>query len=201
MNTTSFTIWTQTKQCIIEKQFTRKHSSNIRQWFFKKLNNVLTHFWNRWEHEYLAELPEHQHRKKPATNRPTIQVNDVVLVHDDNLPRSSWKLARVVTLIKSKDDQVRGAIVRTPHSRTLERPINKVFPIEFCEGNEQQTNEARTNRSDRRKRWNAPTNCELVPARRSTTRNAAKTSMLRPGCCWTMNLKYLFELKLFTFIF
>ena len=62
------------------------------------LNKVLEHFWRRWKKEYLLELREsHRHSKHPPkeSNRGTITVGEVVLVHEDNRPRGFWKLAKV----------------------------------------------------------------------------------------------------------
>ena len=64
-------------------------------------------------------------------NHPTISLNDVVLIEEERKPRSTWKMGIVVELIKGKDDNVRGAIVRVPKSNSLiTRPICKLYHIE-----------------------------------------------------------------------
>ena len=49
-------------------------------------------------------------RKKPGTVQ--IAENDVVILHDENLPRSQWRLGRVEKLIRGDRDIVRGAVVK-----------------------------------------------------------------------------------------
>ena len=64
-------------------------------------------------------------------NHPTISLNDVVLIEEERKPRSTWKMGIVVELIKGKDDNVRGAIVRVPKSIFLIiRPVCKLYHIE-----------------------------------------------------------------------
>ena len=65
-------------------------------------------------------------------NRPTISLIDVVLIEEKRKPRSTGKMGIIVELIKGKDDNVRGAIVRVPKSNSLiTRPICKLYHIEF----------------------------------------------------------------------
>ncbi len=40
-------------------------------------------------------------------------LGDVVLIIDDNSPRGTWPIGRVVELIKAKDGVVRSAVVKT----------------------------------------------------------------------------------------
>ena len=63
-----------------------------------------------------------QHNKEP-------QVGDVVLVKDD-LPRGSWKIGRICELRTSQDGQIRSGRVLLPNKKTLNRPLNLLYPIE-----------------------------------------------------------------------
>ena len=75
----------------------------------------------------------HENHKITSTNKnhPTISLNDVVLIEEERKPRSTWKMGIVVELIKGKDDNVRGAIVRVPKSNSLiTRPICELYHIE-----------------------------------------------------------------------
>ena len=57
------------------------------------LSNVIIHFWRRWRVEYLIELRNsHCHSAKNAVPTP-VAVEDMVVVHDEDLPRCLWKLA------------------------------------------------------------------------------------------------------------
>ncbi|XP_041449671.1 uncharacterized protein LOC121404396 [Drosophila obscura] len=52
--------------------------------------------WKRWSEEYLTLL---QQRAKWRTPQPSIQVNDIVCIKDENLPPLKWPLARVIDVI------------------------------------------------------------------------------------------------------
>ena len=67
---------------------------------------------------------QHQHH---------IRLNDIVLIHNENLPRLTWRKGIVVELLKGPDGKMRGAEVRTPNGSILKRPITKLFPIEYFE--------------------------------------------------------------------
>ena len=48
----------------------------------------------------------------------------------DNVPRGSWKLARIVELISGKDGKVRFARVMLPTKRILSHPLSLLYPLE-----------------------------------------------------------------------
>ena len=60
----------------------------------KHLASVLSHFWRRRRTEYLNELREcHRYSTaKKAHLHPTVSPGDIVIIHDDALPRGFWKL-------------------------------------------------------------------------------------------------------------
>ena len=96
-------------------------------------------FWNKFQHCYLAELREHHmyQNKENKANR-SLKVDDVVIVKDDILtPRSSWRIARVKSLIIGRDGNVRGgvlsAISQDGKRTTLTRPLQKLIPLEVTE--------------------------------------------------------------------
>ena len=93
---------------------------------------LLAHFWKRFTTEYLNELREHH---KANSRTATVEIV-VVVVKNENLPRSRWSLGRVTKLIKSGDNEIRGAIVKvSTHARgrssTLKRPIQHLYPVEL----------------------------------------------------------------------
>ena len=58
----------------------------------------------------------------------------MVLVHDDNHPRTFWRLGRVEQLIQGSDGHVRGAVVRVSSktgSTTWRRPLQRLYPLEI----------------------------------------------------------------------
>ena len=101
----------------------------------ERLNSALNHFWVRWRDEYLAELRE-SHRymssNSKTAQRSTISVGDVVIIHDENLPRAFWKLGRVESIMTGRDGEIRAATVRlSSGSGTLHRPVQLLYPLEI----------------------------------------------------------------------
>lgn len=95
------------------------------------LSNVMNHFWRRWRDEYLIELRDsHRHSAKDTVPTP-VAVGDIVVVHDEDLPRGFWKLARVESLVTEADGLVRGATIRVKpkggRSSVLKRPIQGLY--------------------------------------------------------------------------
>lgn len=58
-----------------------------------------------------------------------------MLLFDDSLPRSFWKLVRVAELITDRDGKTRGAVVKVPDRNgqtiTLRRPLQLLYPLEL----------------------------------------------------------------------
>ena len=96
--------------------------------------SLMRTFWRCWRKEYLTNLCEFHNSKKakrPLTGSK-IEVGDVVLVHD-NLPRNQWKLAIVNSLIPGRDGLVRAVRLRMSNGNELQRPIEKLYPLEVSE--------------------------------------------------------------------
>ena len=79
-------------------------------------------FWRRWMREFLPTL---QKRQKWQQVEENIMVNDVVLVCDENLPRSKWPMGRIIALIPSQDSLVRKVKVISG-GNVYERPVHKM---------------------------------------------------------------------------
>lgn len=96
----------------------------------QQVSNVIQHFWERWKKEYVVNLREQHKMESRNSRQPTIQIADVVLIHEEKLPRSMWRMGVVTEIMHGADNQVRGAVVRTKNRSYLKRPINMLFPIE-----------------------------------------------------------------------
>ena len=84
-------------------------------------------FWRRWLKEYLPEMQRRQKWTKPQRN---FAIGDIVLLVDENLPRSSWSLGRIIAVKpNSKESYVQRVVLRTK-STILERPIDKIVFLE-----------------------------------------------------------------------
>ncbi|KAK6028056.1 hypothetical protein OSTOST_05904, partial [Ostertagia ostertagi] len=56
---------------------------------------------------------------------------EIVLIEQDLLPRSAWSYGKVIDLNLSNDGLVRSAKVLTPNGNVLQRPLNKLYPLEI----------------------------------------------------------------------
>ena len=97
----------------------------------KKLNNLLSHFWERWRKEYLVNLRKSREPVTTKSEHPTIQIGEVVIMKEGNLPRSSWRLGRVEELTKGYHNQVTGAHVKVAKTNVVvQRPVSRLYNIE-----------------------------------------------------------------------
>lgn len=94
---------------------------------------MLTHFWQRWQNEYLTTLQE---RKKWRREKQGLKVGHLVLIRDENLPPTQWKLGRIVELIPGSDGLVRNVLIKTAKGE-FKRPVQKicVLPVDSEEKN------------------------------------------------------------------
>ena len=76
-------------------------------------------------------------------NSQKINVNDIVLVYNEMMPRHFWKIAIVTGVLPSRDSQKR-VLVRVAKTNTiLKRPVNKLFRLENTYHDLYQTDKAR----------------------------------------------------------
>ena len=113
-------------------QFVKHKSANTLLETWKKGQQHLQQFWTIWRNEYLQALQErasvrHRTPKVASTNSP--KCNEVVLVKE-NLPRGSWKIAKISSLIEGRDGLIRSAKIKIPSGKILVRPINSLYPLE-----------------------------------------------------------------------
>ena len=79
---------------------------------------------------YIENLRETQ-TLKSNTNSLKINVNDIVLVFYEKVPKRFWRIAIVTRVLPSRNSEIRGAIVGVAKTNTvLKRPVNKLFAVE-----------------------------------------------------------------------
>ena len=82
---------------------------------------------------YVVNLRETQQTSKLNINSLKINVNDIVLVFYEKVPRQGafQRIAIVTPVLPSRDFEIRGAIVRITKTNTiLKRTVNKFFAVE-----------------------------------------------------------------------
>ncbi|XP_046681453.1 uncharacterized protein LOC124368223 [Homalodisca vitripennis] len=95
---------------------------------WQRTQQIAQHFWTRWSKEYLSLL---QQRPKWRSEAANIQLNQLVLLKEDNLPPLKWVTGRVVAVHPGADNRIRVATVKTS-SGTFRRAVNKlcILPLE-----------------------------------------------------------------------
>ena len=99
----------------------KDHDVYVRQ-RWKRVQYLANLFWTRWKKEYLCIL---QPRQKWNTVQRNMQIGDVVLLKDDNLPRNRWSLGVITATEPDKHGLVRSVHVKTQFNQ-LRRPVQKL---------------------------------------------------------------------------
>ena len=80
---------------------------------------------------YVVNLRETERTSKLNINSLKINVNDIVLVFYEKVPRHFWRIAIVTRVLPSRDSEIRGVIVRIAKTNTiLKRPAKKLVAVE-----------------------------------------------------------------------
>lgn len=84
-------------------------SNRLARW--QLTTQITQHFWRRWQREYLSTL---QQRHKWTKSTANVTIGQLVLLRDDLLPPTKWKLARVTGTRPGHDGRVR--VVELKHA-------------------------------------------------------------------------------------
>ncbi|XP_060756589.1 uncharacterized protein LOC132867628 [Neoarius graeffei] len=98
-----------------------------KRWRYRQ--RLLTSLWNSWRKDYLMDLKSAHQCDTPIPT--TLKVGDVILIGEDNMPRQTWKMGRIVELFSGRDGLVRSCTVRTSTGSLLRRPIQLIYPLEI----------------------------------------------------------------------
>lgn len=108
-------------------QFMKEDMYSRKYW--RRVQYLANQFWQRWKKEFLKTLQE---RPKWNKVQRDLQVDDIVIVKDDALPRCQWRLARVTEVMVSHDNRVRRVKVRVgdPNLDKVGKRIHTVSSLE-----------------------------------------------------------------------
>ena len=102
----------------------------------KHHRHLLGQFTRQWRNEYLTSLREHATKNAKRDNDNIgVKVGDIVILKNDTVRRSFWKLAKLEELHPGRDGKVRAATVKVTGAngnsiQRLRRPIQHVIPLE-----------------------------------------------------------------------
>ena len=92
---------------------------------------------------YAVNLRETQRTPKLDINSLKINVTDIVQAFYEKVTKHFWRIAIVTRVLRSRDSEIRGAIVRITNTNTiLKRPVNKLFAVENTYHDTNQTDKA-----------------------------------------------------------
>ncbi|XP_038107025.1 uncharacterized protein LOC119766508 [Culex quinquefasciatus] len=106
---------------------------------YQQIQQKQQHFWYRWKREYLSQL---QARTKRWRSPVQIEVGKLVVIVDDNLPPTRWKLARISEVHPGADGVVRVVTLKTA-TKLIKRPVEKIclLPLDEEEHNANKSSE------------------------------------------------------------
>ena len=94
---------------------------------FAKAQSRVNAFWKAWNRDYLHLL---HNRQKWKTTKDDLKVGELVLIVNEQLTRGSWRLARVIQVVKSSP-HVHQLKVRTADATVLLRDRTKLVRLEL----------------------------------------------------------------------
>lgn len=92
----------------------------LKRW--EMVQQLYQNIWKRWHSDYISSL---MLRAKWRGEHRNLQTNDLVVIYEENLPPSRWRLGRVIEIYPSKDGLVRAVKLRTKDGEYV-RPITKL---------------------------------------------------------------------------
>lgn len=108
-----------------EKDFLHTPNNRLSHW--EGLQQLQQKFWNFWYNNFLHQLQTRPINFREKTN---VQLGDMVLIKDDNLPPMKWLMGRIIKLFPSKDKVIRNVRIKTQHGEK-ERNVRYVCPLPF----------------------------------------------------------------------
>ena len=106
-------------------KFTEADLCSRKQW--RIAQTLADHFWRRWVKEYLPTLTRRTkwHRRNDAE----VQVGDIVVVVDKDLPRGTWPRGKVTAVYPGADNHVRVVDVKM-QAGVYRRPVAKICVLD-----------------------------------------------------------------------
>ena len=93
---------------------------------WRRVQELVRHFWRRWLREWLPGLSPRSKWQKPKED---LKLGDVVLVLTPDTPRGKWPLGRIIRTFPGPDGHIRTVDVQVGKT-VMRRPVVKLCPIE-----------------------------------------------------------------------
>ena len=105
--------------------FSKSDCYSRKRW--KQVQYLAEQFWRRWTLEYIQTL---QPRQKWQSEERNLAVDDIVLLYEEQVPRSKWQVGRVVEVYPDTHGRVRQVQVKTKNT-LLRRPVTKLCRVQL----------------------------------------------------------------------
>lgn len=83
---------------------------------FELMNAMAQGFWKRWSSEYLRTL---QSKSKWRQKKPNLEVGELVIIMEDNVAPTFWKMGRVQKVMPGADGLVRNVVLKVAGKEKL----------------------------------------------------------------------------------
>ncbi|XP_043263452.1 uncharacterized protein LOC122403788 [Colletes gigas] len=94
------------------------------------VQQMLQHFWKRWQQQYLHHL---QQRQKWRLHSPTIvKIGALVVIREDNIPPLRWRLGRITELQPGTDGIIRVVSIKVSDG-IIKRPVTRICLLPLAE--------------------------------------------------------------------
>ncbi|XP_073845545.1 uncharacterized protein isoform X1 [Musca autumnalis] len=156
-----------------EPDVSDQDESLVNRW--KRLKIISQYFCNRWKTEYLQEL---HRRTKWKYQRDNIKEGDLVVIKDERLTPTEWKLGRIIKTHQGTDQNVRVVDIKTAGG-DISRPITKMaayLPNDW----QVEASPSRPERRESRRLVNERSP-EQRPSRHQSTNRPARAAERRPS--------------------
>lgn len=111
-----------------EPDVSNENINGLERW--KLVQRLMQSFWNRWHKEYFPQL---QVRGKWTNKTKDLVEGDIVIIKDESVPPTKWKLGRIVKTHPGKDNVTRVVTVRTSTGSEMRRPTVKLCRLPVYE--------------------------------------------------------------------
>ncbi|GFW41462.1 integrase catalytic domain-containing protein [Trichonephila clavipes] len=105
---------------VVEPNLIELKENALKKW--QGITRLVQLIWNKWHRCYLSEL---QQRNKWQFKKQNVNVGDLVVLIEDNMPTFKWPLGRITEIYSGSDDLIRVVKVKTQFGE-YKRAISRV---------------------------------------------------------------------------
>jgi hypothetical protein len=99
---------------------------------YQYLQRIVQEYWKEWSTEYLCQMQQRSKWRQPQEN---LEIGQIVLIIEDNLPPTKWCMGRIIQTFPGNDSLLRVVTIQTKDT-TLKRPIHKLCILPIKDTNE-----------------------------------------------------------------